>query len=258
MDAVLLMSFQAVFCCVLVRLSVSWAIGLTLSADAATAPDSNTAAAKARVVCFFMTIPSAFLVRGTIALNGKTRAENARFVTSRSWSATWRRGFVVCAMLRRESSPSPLWGGRGGGREVRARRRRLSKASRPPPLTPPHKGRGTCTANALDCAIRFRIIHREPGGRHGERPDAQQQGKEEAEAGQEQGQGCPGPLTVRRHAQPGDPKAVRQEIADASRSKHPPLQGEVDARSASGWGCAPMPARCRPPCVVAGNCVSDN
>jgi len=80
-------------------------------------------------------------------------------------------------------------------------------------------------ANALDYAIHFRIIHREPGGRHGERPDAQQQGKEEAEAGQEQGQGCPGPLAVRRHAQPDQSKAVRQEIAGAARQTPSPARG---------------------------------
>src|SRR6202030_703524 len=82
--------------------------------------------------------------------------------------------------------------------------------SRPPPLPLPTRGRGTRTANALHWADRFRII--QPGGRHGERPDAQQQGKEEAQAGQEQAKRRPRPLAVRRHAQPGEPEHVREEV----------------------------------------------
>ena len=101
-------------------------------------------------------------------------------------------------------------GGDSGRRRSQKYRRRLSKTSRPPPLPLPTRGRGTCTANALDYAIRFRII--QPGGRHGERPDAQQQGKEEAEAGQEQAKRRPRPLAVRRHAQPGEPERVREEV----------------------------------------------
>src|SRR5580700_5468765 len=39
-------------------------------------------------------------------------------------------------------TPSPLWGGRGGGREVTRKRRRTCKTSRPPPLPLPTRGRG--------------------------------------------------------------------------------------------------------------------
>src|SRR6185437_5559725 len=69
-----------------------------------------------------------------------------------------------------------------------------------------------CTPDGLVCkstdeSTRFR----EPGGHHGERPDAKQQGKEEAEAGQEQEKTRRCPVDV--HAKPVQcrHKLVRQE-----------------------------------------------
>src|ERR1043165_2583901 len=47
------------------------------------------------------------------------------------------------------------------------------------------------------------FTYRRSGGHHGEGADAQQQRKEEAEAGEEQEERCKSVLTVRRHAQPG-------------------------------------------------------
>src|SRR5579864_672077 len=156
------MSFHAVFCCVLVRLSVSRAIGLTLSADAIAAPDSSIAAASARVVCFFMTVPRAFLV-GDIALIGKTRAASFLF----RYKPFMIRGVAsrFCArdaarLNRLPPPPGPRLrapecklvgeGGVGVGRGSR-RRRQMRVTSRPPPLPLPTRGRGTCTANALHC-----------------------------------------------------------------------------------------------------------
>src|SRR5580692_3775028 len=42
----------------------------------------------------------------------------------------------------RGSTPSPLWGGWGGGREAMRERRRSQLTSRPPPLPLPTRGRG--------------------------------------------------------------------------------------------------------------------
>jgi hypothetical protein len=68
-------------------------------------------------------------------------------------------------------------------------------------------------ADALNCDDHSRIIRRKPGGCHGQRPSAQQQGKEETEAGQEQEKRRRRrPLAVRRHAQPDEPERLREEV----------------------------------------------
>jgi hypothetical protein len=64
------------------------------------------------------------------------------------------------------------------------------------------------------------------GGRHGEGSDAQQQRKEEAEAGQEREERRRSVLAVRRHAQPGQTRhlvhePIRQEaLAGDHRARH--------------------------------------
>src|SRR5205814_10068417 len=55
------------------------------------------------------------------------------------------------------------------------------------------------------------FTYRTFGGHHGEGADAQQQRKEEAEAGQEQEERCRSVLTVRRHAQPGQTRHLVHE-----------------------------------------------
>ena len=124
----------------------------------------------------------------------------------------------------------PLVGRAGWGSGGDFRAKTLAKVSSTPEQnlptptpTPPHKGEGNMHGECATLRHRFRII--QPGGRHGERPDAQQQGKEEAEAGQEQGQGRRRPLAIRRHAQPDQSKAVRQEIASAARQTPSPAGG---------------------------------
>src|SRR5438552_18729362 len=59
-------------------------------------------------------------------------------------------------------------------------------------------------------AVHRRITHRESGGRHGERSDARQQGKEKAQTRQEQEEGRRhrSPLAVRRNAQPSQTRDV--------------------------------------------------
>ncbi len=65
-------------------------------------------------------------------------------------------------------------------------------------------------ADGLDCAVRTESSTANPGGRHGQRSDARQQGKEETEAGQEHEERRRRALAVRQYAQPGQARHVGQ------------------------------------------------
>src|SRR5580704_8242447 len=81
------------------------------------------------------------------------------------------------------------------------------------PATATARGTTTMLASCIPDDARVALIaHDSPtdnGGRHGQRPDAKQQGKEKAEAGQEhqESRRGSGSVAVRQHAQP-----VRQEV----------------------------------------------
>ena len=114
---------------------------------------------------------------------------------------------------------------------------KCASTSRPPPLPLPTRGRGTCTANALHCAIRFRIMPTRRTPWRKARCAATRKRRSRSRTRTRTRAPPPPRRSPACTARPT--QSLRQEIAGATRSKHPPLQGEGRRAKRVGVGlCA--------------------